>query len=86
MANSSASSDKAIVYAERDWPVLPLIPGGKEPHPNLGRNAEGKGGLYSATTDCAQIIDWWTKSPDANVGIACGAHNGHVGPFVNRFF
>jgi len=45
-------------------------------------------GLLDATTDEAQIRQWWEETPDANIGIRCGdglvvidgdrRHNGHL--------
>ncbi len=54
----------ALSYAERGWHVLPLKPGGKTP---LTGN-----GVKDATTDPQTIRDWWTRWPNANIGIACG--------------
>lgn len=51
-------------YAEHGFPVLPLKEGGKQPI--------CKGGYKSATTDAAQVIEWWMQSPNANIGIATG--------------
>ena len=57
----------ALSYAERGWRVLPvtdkkvpLIPG----WPKL------------ASTNAAQIREWWSKLPTANVGIATGEKSG----------
>ena len=70
----------ALRYVDYGWPVLPLhTPGprgcsctatgcgsaGK--HPRTGR------GLHDASTDPDQIRAWWTRWPDANVGVATGA-------------
>lgn len=35
-------------------------------------------GARSATTDPATIRDWWTRWPEANVGVACGPCSGLV--------
>jgi hypothetical protein len=59
--------DAALAYAARGWPVLPLR--GKVPRI---RKAAGGSGVHDATTDLEQIKQWWTKWPDANIGIACG--------------
>jgi len=56
--------DVALEYAERGWYVFPLVAGGKTP-----LTAHG---LKDATTDSEQIGEWWTRWPDANVGIATG--------------
>jgi hypothetical protein len=63
-------SHNAIGYARLGWPVLPLVPNSKLP---LTKN-----GFKDATTDETQINAWWTKTPDANIGIC-------VGPTSNLF-
>jgi hypothetical protein len=73
-------------YADAGWPVFQARPGGKEPlipsahpgrDPQAGRcrgecGREGHG-LYDAVTDHRQIERWWSREPEANVAIACGA-------------
>ena len=54
----------ARAYAERGWPVFPLVPGEKRPLTEKG--------LHDATTDRNTILEWWQLFPDANVGIATG--------------
>lgn len=61
----------ALAYAVRGWPVLPLEPRGKRPLGSLVPH-----GVKGATTDAATIRGWWTREPDANVGIATGAAAG----------
>jgi hypothetical protein len=58
----------ALDYAARGWPVLPLVPRGKVP---LTRH-----GLKDATTDPAQIQQWWRRWPSANVGVVTGPPSG----------
>lgn len=58
----------ALYYARFGWQVFPLVPRGKVP-----MTAHG---FMDATTDAAQIIEWWTKRPDANIGIATGERSG----------
>lgn len=59
----------ALKYANRyGWRVFPLD--GKEPRI--------KGGFRSATTDERAIKRWWTKWPDANIGIACDSEHGPI--------
>lgn len=54
----------ALWYAQQDWPVFPLIVGGKEP---AVRN-----GFKDASTDQDRIRSWWAKHPDSNIGLATG--------------
>lgn len=57
--------DAALGYAARGWPVLPLRAGQKVP---LTTN-----GLHDASTNPAVVRDWWSRWPDANVGVRTGA-------------
>jgi len=54
-------------YAALGYPVFPLAPGEKRPHPRLAPN-----GFRSATTDLATLEAWWRLDPGAGVGIAPG--------------
>lgn len=54
----------ALWYARHGWAVFPLRPGTKEPFAKIG--------VYSATTDADQIIDWWRLNPTANIGAHMG--------------
>jgi hypothetical protein len=54
----------AVAYAERGWAVFPLKPGQKVPAVQHG--------VKEATTDRAQVEAWWSKMPEANIGMACG--------------
>lgn len=76
--------------AGNGWPVHPLAPGRKTPQancpacraqhhdprtcrcPGAGRPCHG---FHAGTTDLRNIDSWWTASPDAGVGIACGPAN-----------
>jgi putative DNA primase/helicase len=54
----------ALEYAEsRGWYVFPLQPGTKIPF-------KGTSGHLQASKDPHQIAQWWSQTPDANVGIA----------------
>jgi hypothetical protein len=51
-------------YARQGFPVFPLVPNGKTPltaHGHLDASMSG-----------ADITEWWSQWPDANIGIACG--------------
>lgn len=60
--------DWALAAAARGWPVLPL--NGKVP-----RNDNGSRG---ATKSVPKIREWWSRWPDANIGIATGSASGLV--------
>lgn len=55
----------ALWYAQHGLHVFPLAPSSKIPFPRTH-------GCKDATTDVEQINDWWTRHPDANIGIATG--------------
>lgn len=59
--------DVALGHAGRGWAVFPLLPRSKVPNGKLAWK-----GFHQATTDEAQIREWWGKAPASNVGIACG--------------
>ncbi|MFI2764329.1 bifunctional DNA primase/polymerase [Streptomyces echinatus] len=73
--------------AAQGWPVHPLAPGRKTPGANCPSCRENRHtptacpclpagrpchGFYAATTDPQRIDAWWTMTPAAGVGIACG--------------
>lgn len=73
--------------ASQGWPVHPLAPGRKTPaancpecrdrsHGPAGCPCPGEGrpchGFHAATTNPQHIDAWWTASPAAGVGVACG--------------
>lgn len=56
----------ALWYVEAvGIPVFPLTPGTKIPF-------KGSRGCKDATTDVETIRDWWTRTPEANIGLATG--------------
>ena len=61
----------ALAYAQKGWPVLPL--NGKLPA--IGKSNGGRG-VHDATTDVDKIKKWWTRWPNANIGVACGEASG----------
>lgn len=63
----------ALKYAAEGFAVFPCRPRGKEPLGMLAPN-----GCLDATTDTETIRGWWTKCPDANIGLATGKKNGLV--------
>ena len=66
VAGGDVSLAAALDYAGRGWPVFPLD--GKVPRVPRG--------FLNATTDVAQIRQWWATWPDAGVAIATGAPSG----------
>ncbi len=60
--------DAALAYADRGWHVFPVRP---PPH----KRPLCEHGFKDATTDHATIVEWWTRWPSAQVGVACGASN-----------
>ena len=77
--------DAALKYAEANIPVMPLhwICEDGSCSCKLGRNCDSKGkdplytGWYkNSTADVEQIKKWWTKTPNANIGIPTGEKSG----------
>lgn len=66
----SILAQAALSYARHAWAVFPLRPGGKEPLTPHG--------FKDATTDEAAIREWWSRWPNANLGIATGSVSGLV--------
>lgn len=79
--------DEALKYAAAGIPVFPLhwikqdgtcscrlgaMCQAKGKHPRI------KGWCEEATTDTAKITDWWSKTPQANIGIPMGERSGLV--------
>ena len=56
--------DAALTYASWGWPVFPLKPCSKQP---ATRN-----GFKDATTNPERIQAFWTRQPDANIGLPTG--------------
>ncbi len=68
----------ALHYARYDWDVFPLYSidsqgrctCGENDCDSPGKHPCTKHGFRDATTDTAQILDWWKRWPDANIGFA----------------
>ena len=61
--------NEALLYAGRGFPVFPLGPHSKLP---LIPTERGGHGLHDATTDEKRIEQWWTATPQANIGLRTG--------------
>ncbi|API58292.1 hypothetical protein BSL82_02370 [Tardibacter chloracetimidivorans] len=64
-------------FAARGWPVFPCSPENKQPLVAARRDGEGKpirgtGGVSAASCDANQVQAWWTKWPNAMIGLAMG--------------
>lgn len=51
--------EAALIYAALGWAVFPCI--GKQP--------AIANGFHASTTDTVQLREWWTKWPNANIGL-----------------
>lgn len=72
--------EHALSYTTRNWYIFPV----RERNSDLWRSDDGKlhiskakmpritGGLLNASTDPAQIREWWRKWPYAAIGLNCG--------------
>ena len=68
----------ALRCIDKGWYVFPLGERSKTPDGALAPN-----GFNSSSNNPAQIREWWTKSPNANVGIDLGRSNLTVLDFDN---
>ncbi len=62
--------DEALAYAKMSIPVFPCKPRGKEP-----LTAHG---FHDATTDPERIRAWWSRWPNANIGMPTGKRSGKI--------
>jgi hypothetical protein len=68
----SSLGAEAVTYAGGwGWHVLPLSAGTKD-------RPATRHGFKDATADTAEVVDLWTRMPNANVGIATGKVSGLV--------
>jgi hypothetical protein len=75
--------EAALWYSEHGFPVFPVhrarngVCSCNRPdcaHP--GKHPRTSHGFLDATTDPQRITEWWTKWPDANIGIPTGTASG----------
>lgn len=64
MSANTRLVDRALALAEKGYRVFPVIRNTKVPRV--------KGWIDAATSDAAQIGEWWAKWPDCNPGVATG--------------
>lgn len=77
---SSLMLDHALAYARKGWRVFPLhgIEAGRctcrKAHcTSPGKHPRVASGFKSASTDRTEITKWWTRWPNANIGVATGS-------------
>lgn len=68
MTDAPAMLDAALAYARKGCAVFPVVAGGKEP-----LTAHG---FKDASNEADQIRAWWSRWPDANIGVATGPASG----------
>src|ERR1035437_1693966 len=72
---STATTDTSVLlkaalwYVDHGIPVFPCVPRDKIPFPKTH-------GFKDATKDRAQVIAWWTATPDANIATPTGEVSG----------
>ena len=64
IVDNSDEQGKALKYVRRGWWVLPC--GVRKKSPIIAH------GSHAASNDEAQVRAWWSKWPDANVGVVRG--------------
>lgn len=74
--------EEALKYAARGWSVFPCREIISQPFLHEGEMIQRKakspyimGGFQVASTDTDTIKQWWTKYPNAAIGISCEASN-----------
>ncbi len=78
--------EQALAYASQGYRIFPLfyvLKDGtcscrsRKPCKRIGKHPTTQNGVQDATMDEAQVRQWWTESPWANIGLATG-HNGLI--------
>src|SRR5215211_72783 len=78
------TKEAALDYADQGWEVFPLhtptanggCSCGTACGKRAGKHPRTPNGLHDATTDPTTIDHWWSKWPDANIGIRTGPGSG----------
>jgi hypothetical protein len=76
--------EAALDYAKRGWRVFPVYEIREDgcacgrPCRDAGKHPRIKGWPALATAVPQKLVEWWSKWPDANVGIATGSRSGIV--------
>ncbi len=75
----------ALLYAQVGWPVIPLhsveagrCTCGRDDCGSPGKHPRTINGLRAGTLDRDQIIEWWSRYPQANIGVITGQESGIV--------
>jgi putative DNA primase/helicase len=65
LKSSNPIMEMALDYAKQGWPVFPCNPSTKQPYTAKG--------FKEATADVDRIVKWWTRQPNAMIGVPTGA-------------
>ncbi len=83
MSQRSELLEAALGYARQGWRVFPLhtpVNAGcscsDADCTKVGKHPRTRKGLKDATTDEQQVRRWWSKWPDANIGVLTGQESG----------
>lgn len=83
--NRARLGEVAVRYARHGWPVVPLTtPGsggcscGDRSCGSPGKHPRIREGLRNASADPQQVRRWWSRWPEANIGVRTGAPSGLV--------
>jgi hypothetical protein len=73
--------DQALAYARRGWPIFPVHTAragqcscGHPACDRVAKHPRTEHGLKDATTSTSAIVEWWTRWPEANIGLPTGGH------------
>lgn len=76
---------QALAYGKQGWKVLPIhsihnsrCTCSRRECTNTGKHPKIDNWLENCSSDSEQIVRWWHKWPDANIGLATGTKSGFV--------